>query len=61
MKLFKSTFMSTWDIGLIKFAVVCIGIAIGATWPAIFAPYAMALFVIGVLVGFYAGYAWMKK
>ena len=61
MKLLKNTLMSTWDIGLIKLAVVCIGIAIGATWSNLFAPYTTLLFVVGILAGLYAGYVWMKK
>jgi len=61
MKIFKDTMMSTWDIGLIKLAVGCIGIAIGATWPAIFAPHVTTLLVVGLLAGLYAGYAWLQK
>jgi len=61
MKIFKDTIMSTWDIGLIKLAVGCMGIAIGATWADIFAPYAMILFIVGILAGLYALYSWTKK
>lgn len=61
MKIFKTSLMNTWDIGVIKLAVLLIGVAIGATWAPVFAPYALALFIIGVLIGLYALYAWMKK
>ena len=61
MKIFKNTLMSTWDIGLIKFAVACMGIAIGATWADIFAPYALYIFAVGVIAGLFSLYTWVKK
>jgi len=61
MKIFKNTMMSTWDIGIVKIAVGCMALAIGATWPDIFAPYAKILFAVGVAAGLYALYVWLKK
>ncbi len=61
MKLFKTALMSTWDIGVLKLAVLCIGLAIGAKWATVFAPYTTALFIIGVLIGLYSLYTWAKK
>lgn len=61
MKIFKNVSMSTWDIGIIKLAVGFIALAIGATWPNVFAPYAKILFVLGLLFGLYALYSWIKK
>ena len=61
MKIFKTVPMGTWEIGMVKFTVGTLGIAIGATWPNIFAPYTTMLFVAGILVGLYIFYAWAKK
>jgi uncharacterized membrane protein len=61
MKLFKTVSMSTWEIGMVKIAVLCMGIAIGAFWSSIFTPYITVLIVTGVLVGLYAGYRWVRK
>jgi hypothetical protein len=60
MKLFKTKMMSWWEIGIIKFCVMCFGIAIGAYWSDIFAPLALILALIGFIVGMYALYAWVK-
>ena len=61
MKIFKNTLMSTWDIATVKIAVGFIGVAIGATWADIFAPYTTILFVAGLAAGLYAIYSWVKK
>ena len=61
MEIFKTVSMSTWEIGLVKSAVGFIGIAIGATWPNIFAPYAAIIFAVGLLIGLYILYLWAKK
>jgi hypothetical protein len=61
MKLFKNVSMSIWDIGLVKFAISCMALGIGSTWPNIFAPYATPLFIVGILVGLFSLYSWIKK
>ena len=61
MKIFKNVPMNTWEIGMVKFAVGFIGIAIGTTWADIFAPYATIMFVAGLLVGLCIVYIWAKK
>jgi len=61
MKIFKNVPMNTWEMGMVKFSVGFIGIAIGATWPNIFAPYATIIFAAGLLVGLCIVYLWFKK
>ena len=61
MKIFKEVLMSTWDIGIIKIAVTCMALAIGATWPEIISPYATILFVVGIIAALYSLYIWLKK
>lgn len=53
--------MSTYDIGVIKLAIGFIALAVGATWPEVFAPYSKFLFVVGLGAGLYALYMWAKK
>ena len=61
MKIFKNVLMSTWEIGVIKIAVASMAVAIGSTWPNVFAPYAEIFFAIGILASLYALYIWSKK
>jgi hypothetical protein len=53
--------MKWWEIGIIKIALLSVGIAIGANWPEIFARYAWGLFIFGVALGLYDFYLWAKK
>lgn len=48
--------LAWWQIGLLKLAMLCIGIAIGAHWQQFFAPYAIYLFGVGLILGLYIAY-----
>lgn len=61
MNLFKPTTFSWWQLGLLKWTALSFGIVIGATWPEVFAPYAMPLLIVAVLAGLYVTIVWMKK
>jgi len=61
MKLFKSKTMGVWDIGIIKFTMLLIGIAIGSNWSYIFAPYALKIFAIALLIGLFSLFSWLKE
>ncbi len=60
MNIFKSTQFTWWQLGLLKWAVLFIGIAIGATWPEVFARYATILLVVGLLMSVYLGVIWLR-
>lgn len=60
MSIFTSTTFTWWQIGMLKWAVLFIGIAIGATWPDLFADYAMVLAAIGLLLSIYLGMVWLR-
>lgn len=45
---------------MLKWAVLFIGIAIGATWPEVFAHYALVLAAIGFLLSFYLAIVWLR-
>jgi hypothetical protein len=61
MKIFKTVPVNIWEIGMIKLAVACLGIAIGATWANTFASYTTLLLVVSLVVGIYTFLLWMKK
>lgn len=61
MNIFKSTRFAWWQLGILKWAVLFIGIAVGATWPEIFAPYAFKLLIVGVLASLYLGFVWLNS
>lgn len=60
MNLFKSRTVQWWEVGLIKLSVMCVGIAVGATWPEVFAAHIGLLVVVAVVVGLYMAYRWYK-
>lgn len=59
--LFKQGSYSWCQVGLLKLALLSIGVAIGSYWPGVFVEYAMSLLVIGGALGFYLGYVWIKQ
>ncbi|MEI6397117.1 MAG: hypothetical protein WCO48_03575 [Candidatus Taylorbacteria bacterium] len=61
MNLFKDRKMPWWETGLIKWSVLCIGIAIGTYWSSVFAPYVLTLSMAGVVFGIIAAYFWFKE
>ncbi|RJO61977.1 hypothetical protein C4544_01240 [candidate division WS5 bacterium] len=61
MNIFKSYTFTWWQAGILKASVVCIGIAIGANWPEVFAKYTMALIVVAVVLGIYLAVISFKK
>ena len=61
MKILKSATVSWKEVIVIKLYVLLIGIAIGAYWSSIFVPFALALFVVGFVLGLYSVYSWFKK
>ncbi len=61
MDIFKQTVFTWWQVGLLKWAVFLIGIAVGATWPEIFAQYTRACLVVGLIFSAYVGYVWFRQ
>ncbi len=60
MNIFKSTIFTWWQIGMLKWAVLFIGIAIGATWPEVFNKYVALLLVVGLMLSVYLGVVWFR-
>ena len=60
MDIFKPTSFTWWQLGLLKWAVLLIGIAIGSTWPTIFGQYALILLIIGLVFSCYLAVIWFR-
>ena len=61
MNPFKTKATPWWELGLVKFSALCFGLAVGATWPDLFAPYKLALLLASVVAGLSVAYWWFKK
>ncbi|MDP2676179.1 MAG: hypothetical protein Q8O83_00630 [bacterium] len=61
MNIFKSKSMNWWQVGVLKLALLSIGIAIGAQWSIVFSKYTGAFFVVGIALGVYSALVWFRK
>jgi len=61
MNIFKSTEFAWWQLGMLKWAVLFIGIAVGATWPEVFARYVIFLLVVGLALSGYLATVWFRN
>jgi hypothetical protein len=61
MNIFKNYTFTWWQAGIFKVSVICIGVAIGANWPEVFAKHTTLLIVIAVVLGIYIGAISFKK
>jgi hypothetical protein len=61
MNIFKNRVFTWWQVGLLKTALLFIGISIGANWPEVFVPFITVFVVVGFLIGGYIAYATMGR
>jgi hypothetical protein len=61
MNLFKSFRLTWWQTGLLKLSMLSLGLAVGSTWPGIFAGRREVLLVLFVVPAFYVSYVWLKQ
>lgn len=61
MNIFKNYTFTWWQAGIFKISVICVGVAIGANWPDIFAPYTAMLIAGAVVLGIYIAIISFKK
>ncbi len=60
MNIFKPTTFTWWQLGLLKWAVLFIGIVIGSLWPTVFSKYALILLAVGFVIGVYLTIVWFR-
>jgi hypothetical protein len=60
MDIFKSKKIEWWQVGILKLSLLSIGIAIGAQWNSVFAPYISFLVGLGVILGVFMAFVWLK-
>ena len=53
--------LTWWQLGLLKLAVLVLGIAIGANWPEVFMQYTVVLVTVGLLLSIYLTVVWFKR
>ncbi len=61
MNIFQSGKLTWWQVSLLKWSVLLMGLAIGANWPEVFAPHTVLLVVVSLVVGVYLAFIWFKK
>ncbi len=61
MNVFKPTTFSWWQISLLKWAVLFLGVAIGATWPELFVPYRRYLVIVSLVMSAYLAKVWWRN
>ncbi len=60
MNIFKNYTFSWWQVGILKLALLCFGLAIGSYWPEVFSQYTKLLVIIGVASAIYIGLITLK-
>jgi len=61
MNLFKDTTFTWWQLGIFKWSVAAFGVAVGAHWSEIFAPFFPQLIGFALITSIYCAYVWAKK
>jgi hypothetical protein len=60
MNIWKTSSFKWWQLGILKIALLMIGIAIGANWPEIFVSYTWTLVIAGLVLSVYIWFVWLK-
>ncbi len=61
MNIFKNYTYSWWQVGLLKLALLCFGIVIGAHWSDVFAPFIIYLIFLGIALAIYMGFISLRQ
>jgi hypothetical protein len=61
MNPFKSFKLTWWQGSLLKLSMVSLGLAVGSTWPEIFAGWREVLLVLFAVPAFCVSYVWLKQ
>jgi hypothetical protein len=58
---FRTLSFTWWQVGLLKFSLLALGLAIGSMWPAVFVRWRDVLLVLFVGPVFCVTYVWLKQ
>ena len=61
VKIFRSYTFAWWQLTLLKISVLALGLAVGSTWPDLFAGWRELLLVLFVAPAFYVSYVWIEQ
>ncbi len=61
LRIFKSYTFAWWQLGLLKISLLALGLAVGSTWPGLFAGWRELLLVLFVVPAFYVSYVWIEQ
>jgi hypothetical protein len=61
MDIFRNYTFTWWQVGLLKLALLLLGVAIGAYFQAAFLPYSAALALLGLGLGAYIALASFRR
>ena len=61
MKFFKSFTFAWSQLSLLKLSMAALGLAVGSTWPEVFAGWRDLLLILFVVPAFYVSYVWLKQ
>jgi hypothetical protein len=61
MNIFKTRMWAWWELGIVKWSSFLCGVAVGAFWSGVFAPYVLAIVSAGLVLGVIGLVLWLKK
>ncbi|MFI5338252.1 MAG: hypothetical protein ACHQ7N_00240 [Candidatus Methylomirabilales bacterium] len=61
MKFFRSFTFAWWQLSLLKLSMASLGLAVGSTWPEVFAGWHTLLWVLFVIPAVYVSYVWLQQ
>jgi hypothetical protein len=61
MNIFKDFTLKWWQAGILKIALLSLGITIGSTWPELFKEWIHLLFLLFLISVSYVTYVWWKQ
>lgn len=61
VKIFRSYTFAWWQLSLLKISLLALGLAVGSTWPELFASWRELLLILFVGPAFYVSYVWIEQ
>jgi hypothetical protein len=61
MNIFRSFNLKWWQASLFKISMVAFGVALGATWPEVFAKWISFIWLVFLTTAMYVTYIWWRQ